>query len=273
MLPTPSTSHVPYTTVYEPAEDSFLLLDALSAPSETAWLQSRLGSTEKTREAVNSTAVPTPSLLISEIGTGSGVVIAFATAHARAIFGRDDVLAVGVDVNGNACRATAETVRRAVGEFKSAATDGSTSRHRAAYLGSLCDDLGVTLRSNEVDVLMFNPPYVPTEELPGIPHGDIVTVGKKRDFETESHLLALSYAGGKQGMETTDRWIANLRGILSQRGVAYLLLCAANKPEEVKGRIRNWGDGWQAETIRQSGKQAGWEKLDILRIWRDSLRS
>jgi release factor glutamine methyltransferase len=52
--------------------------------------------------------------------------------------------------------------------------------------------------------------------------------------------------------------------------VAYLLLCAQNKPEEVKDRIRGLEGGgrWRAETVGMSGKQAGWEKLQIVRIWR-----
>lgn len=82
-------------------------------------------------------------------------------------------------------------------------------------------------------------------------------------------------------METTDRLIASLPSTLSPRGVAYILLCAQNKPEVVKERIRAWspsspssseaerGQKWKAETVGFSGKQAGWEKLQIVRIWRD----
>lgn len=93
-------------------------------------------------------------------------------------------------------------------------------------------------------------------------------------FEEESKLLELSYAGGKDGMETTDRVIDSLGDVLSERGVAYLLLCAGNKPEAVKQRIRemdNAGEGrrWKAETVGTSGRQAGWEKLQIVRIWRE----
>ena len=74
-------------------------------------------------------------------------------------------------------------------------------------------------------------------------------------------------------MEVTERVIQALPEVLSARGCAYLLLCAQNKPEEVKARIRALGGGggraWRAETVGTSGKQAGWEKLQIVRIWRD----
>jgi len=114
--------------------------------------------------------------------------------------------------------------------------------------------------------LVFNPPYVPTSELPDLPPGDGAT---HTSFEDNSKLLALSYAGGMDGMETTDRLLASLPGILSlQRGCAYILLCAQNKPDKVKEGIRRWGTGWAVETVANSGKRGGWEKLQIIRVWR-----
>jgi len=116
---------------------------------------------------------------------------------------------------------------------------------------------------------VFNPPYVPTAELPDLPpSGDSAT---QTLFEDDSKLLALSYAGGVDGMETTDRLLASLPDILSkQRGCAYILLCAQNKPEKVKEGIKGWGLGWTAKTVGSSGKRAGWEKLQIIRVWREN---
>jgi release factor glutamine methyltransferase len=37
----------------------------------------------------------------------------------------------------------------------------------------------------------------------------------------------------------------------------------------VKERIEAWGHGWRADLVGSSGVQAGWEKLVIVRIWRD----
>jgi release factor glutamine methyltransferase len=246
MLPTPSTSHISFfSTIYEPAEDSFLLLDTLSNATESAWLKDRFPQ-------------QTSSPLVTEIGTGSGVVIAFVAANAKAIFGRDDVLALGVDVNADACTATKVTVQIALAEQKSP----------TLYLGSLCSDLSSSFNGNSVDVLIFNPPYVPSDVLPVLPQ--IAGPGQSR-FDVESHLLSLSYAGGKKGMETTNRLLDDLPRILSAQGVAYVMFCARNEPEEVKARIeRGWGGGWSVETVGRSGKTAGWEKLEILRIWRNN---
>ena len=248
MLPTPDTSHVPYSRVYEPAEDSFLLLDTLSAASETAFLASRFSSPNN----------ETPPPLVLEVGPGSGVVLAFLTAHALAIFGTRGTLTLGVDVNRFACAATGVTAGKAVGEAP--ATAGN-------FLSAVQGDLVGPVRRRAVDVLVFNPPYVPTEQLPEAPLG--IAEGSKTTFEEDSYLLALSYAGGRDGMETTDRLIAALPETLSERGCAYLLLCAQNRPEEVKARIREFGPQWMAETVGTSGKQAGWEKLQIVRIWRE----
>jgi release factor glutamine methyltransferase len=273
MLPTPSTSHVPYARVYEPAEDSFLLLDTLSSPSETAFLAGHFPLTP-----------PTPSPLVLEVGPGSGVVLAFLTAHAHALFSRRDILTLGIDVNRFACQATGETVRKAVAEDVTAAAAAAANGANGArpggvggygyYLAAGQGDLTSPVRPGTVDVLVFNPPYVPTPEVPSLPIGEM-KAEKKTTYEEDSALLALSYAGGKDGMEITERLIEELPVVLSDRGVAYLLLCAQNKPDEVKQRVRRvmerrGGTGvWRAETVGTSGKQAGWERLQIVRIWRE----
>ena len=70
-------------------------------------------------------------------------------------------------------------------------------------------------------------------------------------------------------METTNRLLTQIPDVLSERGIAYVLLCAQNKPEDVKARIRAWEGEWRVETVGESGKKGGWEKLQIVRIWRD----
>ncbi|KAK5125150.1 hypothetical protein LTR85_000826 [Meristemomyces frigidus] len=251
MLPTPSTSHVNYNRVYEPAEDSYLLLDTLSAPSEISFLQDRFPPTS-------------PSPLALEVGTGSGVVLAFLSANAERILGRSDVATIGTDVNDFACKATRDTVKLAIAEIQPSDSP--------LFCGALKSDLTSAIRSRCIDVLVFNPPYVPTESLPnGTNHDDFADrddFASDEAFERDSHLLALSYAGGVDGMETTNRLLEQLPDTLSERGVAYILLCAQNWPEAVKERIRSWPGAWSAETVGSSGKKAGWERLSILRIWR-----
>jgi release factor glutamine methyltransferase len=116
--------------------------------------------------------------------------------------------------------------------------------------------------------MIFNPPYVPTPDLPALSFSGPTGQGTTT-YEEDSHLLALSYAGGVDGMETTNRLLEQLPGTLSPDGVAYILLCAQNKPEEVKTQIRAWKSRWNAETVGSSGKKGGWEKLQIIRVWQD----
>ncbi|KAL1859830.1 hypothetical protein VTK73DRAFT_7431 [Phialemonium thermophilum] len=290
MLPTPDTSHVSYNRVYEPAEDSFLLLDTLSSPSETAFLQCRFNaiqdhiSTGIQAQGVaphtRSPAASSPPFVV-EVGSGSGVVIAFLTAHARTIFGPSassssslpPILSAAVDVNRFACAATTTTVHKAVATAGSGLQKGEFPGC-GLFLGAVQADLLGPLRPGIVDVLVFNPPYVPTPDLPALPTP--VDGSAKPSFDEESHLLALSYAGGRDGMETTDRLLEALPRALSPLGVAYVLLCAQNRPEEVKRRICEGsygfgaGGGWRAETVGESGRKAGWEKLQIVRIWKDA---
>jgi release factor glutamine methyltransferase len=252
MLPTPSTSHVCFDRVYEPAEDSYLLLDTLSSPSEAAFLRDRFQGKSST-----------PPLVL-EVGVGSGVVLAFVAANAGSIFGRYDVLTFGTDINSFACKAAAQTVRCAIQE---------RNDQRSIFLDVVNGDLASAITANSIDVFIFNPPYVPAE-LPDLSSHDqhnMIPEGKNAtSFEQDSYLLELSYAGGEDGMVVTNRMLEQVPEILSQgRGVAYVLLCAQNKPEMVKQRIREWGSGWMAETVGSSGKKAGWEKLVIVRVWRN----
>ncbi|KAA8570468.1 hypothetical protein EYC84_002746 [Monilinia fructicola] len=237
MLPTPDTSHVSFDRIYEPAEDSFLLLDTLSAPSEKEFLRQRFPRDEQTSLS--------SSPFVVEIGTGSGVVLSFVHAHAETIFGRADIFTAGVDVNRYACEATQETVRIAEEE------QISQNLSHGSYLGNVVGNLGTCLKPGMVDVMIFNPPYVPS---PDVPVPELSGAGNEDGtltYEGDSKLLALSYAGGVDGMEITDRLIDALPEVLNrERGCAYILLCAQNKPEDVKERIRGFGDEWKAETVR-----------------------
>lgn len=274
MLPTPDTSHVSFDTIYEPSEDSYLFLDTLSSISESAWLRSRFTS-------------PSPSPLLLEVGCGSGVVLGFITANADSILGRRDVLALATDVNRDACIATQKTVTKAVQEQQiqeqeqKQSNDGlQEPQSKSISLSAVTANLCTPIRPGTVDILLFNPPYVPTEELPILPETPASTsdststpapdLSRSAKFERDSYYLSLTYAGGRDGMETTDRLLDAIPEVLDPvRGVAYVLLCKQNRPEEVKERIRGWEGGWRVETVGNSGVQAGWEKLVIVRIWRE----
>ncbi|XP_065834113.1 methyltransferase N6AMT1-like [Oscarella lobularis] len=125
MTSTPRYDHVDFQNVYEPAEDTFLLLDALE--QETTFLYDL-----------------NPSICL-EIGCGSGVVLTFLAdllkSHTTALY-------VGTDINCFAARACRETLRKNGFDGDVIVTD---------LIHSLLPRL-----MHKVDVLLFNPPYVIT---------------------------------------------------------------------------------------------------------------
>jgi len=263
MLDTPITSHIDFDQVYEPYEDSYLLLSTLESPAETAFLNARFASSA--------------SPLICEVGTGSGIVLAFVTAQSQSIFGRSDILTIGTDISIFACAAATKTVRVACSERGTSSRKGLGNP--AQCIGVVNGDLVTPLRPHSVDVLIFNPPYVSAPlpdlekhaEMNELPTNKVVS--RQELLERDSHLLALSYAGGEQGMEVTNRLLDQLPDCLHpDHGVAYVLLCAQNKPQEVMARLREWPGQWDVQVVSNSGKQAGWEKLVVIRISRPDHR-
>jgi len=256
MLPTPSTSHLTFSNIYEPSEDTFLFLDTLSLPSLISYHTSRFPSSS-----------PTP--LILETGTGSGVVIAFVAANATALFGRNDVLTMGTDVNRFACKGTTETVSSAVAATavsSNASEDEGKGESQPLGTGTWLDaingSLTTCLRPRSVDVLLFNPPYVPSEEVPVPQFADAADreLSKHDTFMRDSNCLALATDGGADGMEITNELLEQLPMVLSERGVAYVLLCAQNKPRRSKrglGRGKAEGDGLWTLCMRVGSRADG----------------
>ncbi|XP_048873553.1 methyltransferase N6AMT1 [Brienomyrus brachyistius] len=133
MIPTPEYSHVgrgPFSDVYEPAEDSFLLMDALERDADRI---------RRVRPA-----------LCLEVGSGSGVVSAFLAAVTG-----PDAAYLCTDVNPAAAQCTMETSR-------------CNGCHLQPIVTDLVDTLLPRL-CGKVDILLFNPPYVvtPPEEVGG----------------------------------------------------------------------------------------------------------
>lgn len=218
MLPTPGLKDIDYDKVYEPAEDSFLLLDVLELQQEQ--VQQRFQD-----------RVP----VVAEIGTGSGIVTTFIKENILT-----NSVYLATDVNPVSCRTAMNTVRN---------NDSHWS-----LVDSLQMSLTTGIRHHVIDLLVFNPPYVPAEEVPAVPQN-----------EDDSTWLDLALLGGADGMETTWQVLDQLGDILSADGMAYVLFCARNKPETVAETMRQ--RGWAVETVEV--RKAGWEVLSVLRFLRD----
>ncbi|CAM4417186.1 methyltransferase N6AMT1 [Lepidochelys kempii] len=157
MIPTPRHQHVgphgPFSEVYEPAEDTYLLLDAL----------------ERDAAQIRDAGVE----ISLEVGSGSGVVSAFLAS----IVG-PSALYICTDINPIAAFCTLETAVLNKVHIHPVITDLVT---------------GLLPRlSGKVDLLLFNPPYVvtPSEEVQS--HGiEAAWAGGKNGREIMDRLFPL----------------------------------------------------------------------------------
>lgn len=219
MKPTPLTAAC--DNVYEPFEDSFFLLDCL----------------ELEEPVLRGFKAP----LVAEIGCGSGVVSAFLPSLI------DLYIPMASDVNPAACTTTLSTWKKNSNTYNPKLPEIEVVR------GSL---LGF-LRPNLVDVLVFNPPYVSTSDVP-----------KLEDYDQEDmRWVDFALDGGEMGMEITNIVLENLSRYLSPHGVAYILLCANNNPKQVVENVE--ARGYFAHKV--SERRAGREILSVYRFSRNEL--
>lgn len=164
--PTPIYSHAgrgEFSDVYEPAEDSFLLIDALEKDAEMLYRRR-------------------PSVCL-EVGSGSGVVSAFLAS----VVG-PSALYICTDVNSAATKCTAKTASCNNVSLQPVVTD-------------LVECLLPRL-TGKVDILLFNPPYVvtPSGEV-GSAGIEAAWAGGKRGREvTDRFLPVVSKLLSKKGL-------------------------------------------------------------------------
>jgi release factor glutamine methyltransferase len=203
-METPYTTHLSFEHIYEPAEDTFILMDSIE--EDGPWL------------------LANKPVMCLEIGSGSGVV---SSAVSKFL----NVYCIAVDINPLACKGTKETA----------------SRH-GVFVDCVNGDLvsSFVLRK-KVDLLIFNPPYVPTE-----------------DIEVASSEIANTWAGGLNGRRVMDRLFPLVSELLSEKGVFYLVLVEENKPLELEQMFLKLG--FFCKFVKK--RSAGRERLSVLRISR-----
>jgi len=202
--------------VYEPAEDTFILLDALEKDA---------GILQELK----------PRLCV-EVGSGSGCVSAFLGK----IVGKSGALYLCTDINRHAALSTYRT-----GKKNDVPLD--------PILASLTRPLAARLH-HAVDILVFNPPYVPT------------TVVEVEDAQGERDIQG-SWAGGNDGMQVTNLLLESVESLLSPRGLFYLVAVKQNNiPEISRHMLEKYG--LVSEVVLQ--RRAGREHLHVLKFMRSS---
>ena len=208
----PRLAALDYSHVYEPSDDTFLLCDAL----------------EQDRAALHAQR---PALVL-EIGSGSGCVITFLALLLRA--GNVPTHCMATDVNPAAAQMTFATAKD-----NGVHVDVVQTSLVSGLLGSL---------ASKVDVLLFNPPYVPTP-----------------DEEVGGSGIEASWAGGEDGRVVIDTFLPLLPQLLSAEGRCYMVLVQDNKPAQI-ARLLAAEYNLHGEIVLR--KQAFNESLQIMRIGR-----
>jgi release factor glutamine methyltransferase len=158
---------------------------------------------------------------------------------------------VAVDVSAPACALTRATAA-------AAGVGARLDAVRADFVGPLAARL-----AGAVDVLAWNPPYVPTpaDEVPRV--GDYLA-----DAGLVTDPLPAAWAGGERGRDVIDRVLPLIPRVLRRPGaddaggVAYILLVEENAPDEVAALFETLG--MRADKILT--RRAANELLHVLRV-------
>lgn len=216
------TPHLPKTIfgddfkdVYEPAEDTFLLLDAL----------------ENDLHLLKSDAK-----ICLECGSGSGAVITALSIALKETVDKQQVnntmnrLMFATDINPKACKMT----RKCANYHKQLQ---NIEVIRTDLARALVDRL-----QGSVDVLIFNPPYVPT--------GDDEHFSQSKD-------LQLSWAGGENGRKLIDTFLSDHVALLLSKpsGVAYMVALDENKINDLLAFLRPQGISGSVVIKRRAGSE------------------
>lgn len=180
------------TEVYQPAEDSQLLLEAA---------QDRVD----------------PGDLVLEVGTGSGYV-------ATSIADETGARVIGSDVNPIACR-----------------------RAREHGVEAVRADLVAPFRDDSFDVVLFNPPYLPENEL------------AKRDDWMEAALT-----GGESGRAVITPFVESVGRVLAPGGRVYLLVSSLADIEAVEAQAA--AVGFESRPV--VSESFPFETLEVLELTR-----
>lgn len=201
--------------VYEPCDDSFALVDAL--------LADRMNLLEHHPK------------LCMEIGCGSGYVITSLALMLGQEAAAGGVQYLATDINPYAIKVTGETLEA-----------------HGVHAELVCTDIASGLESRlagSVDVMVVNPPYVPTPE---------DEVGRQG--------IASAWAGGENGRSVIDKILPIADALLSHEGWLYMVTLMANDPSQICLQMRQ--KGYSARIVVQRSTEE--ESLHVIKFWRDS---
>lgn len=221
--------------IYDPAEDTFLLLDALEQDLPKL-------------KSIDPTA-------ILEVGSGSGCVITFLSMMLIDQLKRP-VTSVGIDINPYAALASKRCM-----QLKS-----NNVTHGDTILGSLLD----FIRPQTLDIVVFNPPYVVSDDLQfdEAKPGDIDSAwagGANGRYWIDQFFQSLFAESDRLSANSNNFNIFDAaRCRICKGGLVYLVALEYNNPQEIMDMaIKKFGFQSAGIIARRS---FGIEKLCIIRF-------
>lgn len=226
-------------------EDSFLMLDAL----ELVYLS-------------KSSIIPQFCI---EVGSGSGIVTSFLTSlfqYKSTLQSQDAInrytYFLCTDINSYANEATYSTML----------LNQKNKKHKEFFIEVDCIQTsildGLLPRfEGTIDLLICNPPYIPTEEKEYIE-------GRLRSEDDERGIISASWAGGVNGMNITNQILDLLPRVLNIRGKFLLVSTQYNDIDHTIEKFLQKEEQtlspycWNISTIAK--RKAGNENLSIIQF-------
>mmetsp|Transcript_22040 Transcript_22040/g.46492 ORF Transcript_22040/g.46492 Transcript_22040/m.46492 type:complete len:300 (+) Transcript_22040:67-966(+) len=249
----PSLKHLKmrdYDNVYEPSDDTYLLIDAIGMDMDIM--------KEQTHQNDDTISDGSNIKTTLEIGCGTGVPSVYLAMRLRGMAEGDNnskdhsaesqneeegssantttALHYVTDINSDAIRVAKST----------AETNGIPSSDFQAFQCDLASDILEQLQ-NKVDILIFNPPYVPT------PNEEVGSDG-----------IEASWAGGENGRVVLDRALPQIAQLLAHpHGVAYIVAVDDNYPEQISEMMK---ENYGIDVVPWLRRRARNEFLTILKM-------
>lgn len=148
------------------------------------------------------------------------------------------VFSLATDINPYATHATQCTAMRNLVSVDSVMT-------------SMCQG---TRLEGKIDVLIFNPPYVPTDEIIHPSHSKVA-----------DNIIDAAFAGGPDGRYWIDVFFPRVSDLLSSKGTFWLVTIEQNKPIEL---MKMAATQWNLKSKIVKQRRAGFEMLYILKFWK-----
>lgn len=198
--------------VYEPCDDSFALVDALLADRNHILEQQ-------------------PRFCM-ELGCGSGYVITSLALMLGQEGSRIHYFAT--DVNPHAAEVTRKTLEA-----------------HGVHAEIVCTDIACAFQkrlAGMIDVVVVNPPYVPTPE-----------------EEVGCEGITASWAGGEDGRQVINRILPVVDELLSDKGCLYMVTLTANNPSQICRLMME--KGYSSRIVVQRSTEE--ESLHVIKFWRE----